>query len=267
MTLSSLLLSTLLAQAAAPEVATAAAPAAPPPPAWTGTVGLSLISLTGNSQTLTFATNAALERKSTDWIWGAKAFAAYGRSTVAGATSSLTALNAGGQARGDRRFNEQLSLYLMAGIDTDHLKSIEYRPFGEIGASMIWFDNKEGDFSKSSFKTDLGFRYGREYRFDYYPAAGTPRLPPSEVDVVAPRLGAAFRYAFNKDVIFTEDVSALFNVAGAARLLFSSTSKLSAHLTEKMTLGVGFVLQDDTVPAPGKVSTDTALTVGLDIAI
>jgi len=68
-------------------------------------------------------------------------------------------------------------------------------------------------------------------------------------------------------VIFTEDLSALFNVVGTARLLFSSTSKLSAHLTEKMTLGVGFVLQDDTVPAPGKVSTDTALTVGLDIAI
>ncbi len=257
------------APAAAPAAAALAAPAAPAP-AWAGTVNLSLISLTGNSSTLTFSTNAALERKSTDWIWGVKAFGAYGQSTASGSSvATVTALNAGFQARGDRRFGDQLSLYLLAGIDTDHLKSIESRPFGELGVSLIWFDTKEGDLAKSSFKTDLGFRYGREYRFQYYPVQVSANQDPAlaEVDVVAPRLGAAFRYAISKDIIFTEDVSALGNIVGTARLLFSSTSKISARLTEKVALGVGLVVQDDTVPAPGKVPTDTALTIGLDIGI
>ena len=256
------LVASLLAQATPP------APAATSP-TWSGTVALGAIVLTGNSQTLTFSTNAALERKSTEWIWGVKAFAAYGQSTAAGATSEVTALNAGLQLRGDRRLTDQLSLYLLAGIDTDHLKSIEARPFGELGLSYIWFDVKEGDLQKTTLRTDLGFRYGREYRFQYYPTRIGPDQDPAfaEVDIVAPRLGLFYRYAFNKEVIFTEDASALANVSGQARVLFTSTSKLSARLTEKLSLGVGFVVNDDTVPPKGKVPTDTALTVGLELGI
>jgi hypothetical protein len=258
-----LLLALLLAQAAV----------VPPPPApvtWTGTVNLGLIALTGNSQTLTFSTNAALERKSPEWIWGLKANAAYGQGTASGATTStVTALNAGFQARGDRRLTDQLSLYLLAGIDTDHLKSIESRPFGEVGLSYIWFDVKEGELQKTTLRTDLGFRYGREYRFQYYPVQISGNQDPAfaEVDVVAPRLGVLYRYAFSKDVIFGEEASLLANVAGTARLLLTSTTKLSARLTEKVALGVGFVVNDDTVPPKGKVPTDTALTIGLEIGI
>src|SRR4051812_31525324 len=261
-----LALATLLAQAPA-----AAAPAAPPPPpAWTGTVGFGLIWLTGNSQTLTFSGNANLERKSPEWIWSTKAFAAYGSSTATGAlTSEVTALNAGIQARADRRFTEQLSLYLLAGIDTDHLKSIEARPFGELGVAMIWVDEKEGDLQKLTFRTDLGFRYGREYRFQYYPVQISANQDPAfaTVDVVAPRLGAFFRYSFSKNAFFTEEVSELLNLSGETRNLFVSTSKFSARLTEKLALGVGFMFSNDSVPPPAKVNTDTALTVGLEIGI
>jgi len=257
---------------AAPAPAAPAAPPAPPPVVWSGTVTLGLIALTGNSQTITFATNAAFERKSPEWVWGIKGYAAYGQNNAPGTNegSQVTALNAGIQARGDRRFSDALALYLMAGADTDHLKSIESRPFGEIGISLLWWDVKEGDLQKSTLKTDLGFRYGREYRFQYYPVHIGPSDPSGdfkEVDLVAPRLGVSFRYALNKDVIFTEDVSALGNVVGDARLLFTSTSKLSSRLTEKVALGVSFVVNDDTLPPVGKVPTDTALTIGLDIGI
>jgi hypothetical protein len=62
-------------------------------------------------------------------------------------------------------------------------------------------------------------------------------------------------------------VSALGNVVGQARLLFTSTSKLSSRLTEKVSLGVSFVVNDDTVPPKDKVPTDTALTIGLEVGI
>ena len=263
-----LALAALLAQAPAP------APAAPPPPpAWAGTVSFGLIWRSGNSETLTASANANLERKSPEWIWSAKAFAAYGDGTPTGSTvSQVTALNAGFLARGDRRFTEQLSLYLLAGIDTDHMKSIEARPFGELGVAMIWADEKEGEkgeLQKLLFRTDLGFRYGREYRFQYYPFQVSANQDPAlaTVDVAAPRVGAFLRYSFNKNVFFTEEASALFNVAGDFRFLFVSTSKLSARLTEKMSLGVGFTFNDDSLPPPTKKNVDTALTVGLEIGI
>ena len=104
-----LALSTLLAQAPAPAAPAVTPTAAAPAPTWTGTVTLGLIALTGNSQTVTFATNGAFERKTTEWIWSVKAFAAYGQSTASGAAGSqVTALNAGIQARGDRRLTDQL---------------------------------------------------------------------------------------------------------------------------------------------------------------
>jgi hypothetical protein len=274
-----LLICSLLAQttAATPDAATTAAkpvvPAAAPVPPdvrWSGTLGLGLIALTGNSKTVTFSTLGALERKSKLWIWGIKGSAAYGQNQAPGQTSAqVSALNAMFQARGDRRFSDMTSLYLLAGVDTDHLQSVESRPFGELGVALIWFDEKQGDLAKTSLRTDLGFRYGREYRFQYYPVHVGPSGDPSlaEVDIVAPRLGVAYRYAVNKDVIFTEEISALGNVVNQARLLFSSTTKLASRLTEKLSLGVSFVINDDTVPAPGKVPTDTALTVGLEIGL
>ena len=253
--------------AAAPAVVPTAAPA-PPDVIWSGTVGLGLIALTGNSQTITFSTNAAIERKSKEWIWGFKASAAYGQNEASdGKSTTVTALNGTFQARGDRRFTDTTSLYLLVGVDTDHLQSVEDRPFGELGVALIWFDQKEGDLSKTSLRTDLGFRYGREYRFNYYPAPATPRAELPEVDIIAPRLGIAYRYAISKDVIFTEDVSAIGNVANQARLLFTSTTKLASRLTAKVSLGVSFVVNDDTVPVTGKVPTDTALSVGLEVGL
>lgn len=258
------LLAALLAQAPA-------APAAPAKPVvWTGTVTLGLIALTGNSRTLTLSTTGAFERKSPDWIWAVKAFGAYGQTTPSGGdTKEVTALNAGIEGRGDRRLSQTISLYLLGGVDTDHLKSIEWRPFGELGVGMIWWDEKVGDLQKALLRTDLGFRYGREYRFQYYPVPVGPNQDPAfaTVEIVAPRAGVAFRYAISKDVIFTEDASVLANVSGEARFLIGSTSKITTRLTERVSLGVAFALTDDTVPPKGKVPVDTTLTVGIEVGI
>ena len=87
------------------------------------------------------------------------------------------------------------------------------------------------------------------------------------MDIVAPRVGALLRYALNKDVIFSNEASVLGNLVGVSRLLFTNTAKLSSRLTERVSLGVAFVINEDSVPPPGKVSVDTALTVGLEVGI
>jgi putative salt-induced outer membrane protein YdiY len=243
-------------------VLTALQKAPPKQPEWAGTLGISVISLSGNAETITGAVNLNAERKSNRWVWGTKAFAAYGQTRPAeGGEAQVVALNAGLNARGDRRFSEKLSVFLGAGGDTDHLKSVEYRYFGEGGASVTWLERKIEDYTQLFLRTDLGLRYAQESRFQYFPV----RLNVDDITLLAPRLALSFRYLFEKNVGFFQEAEVLPNVLGASRLIVNTTSKLSARLTEEVALGVTFDVRYDSAPAAGKKPTDTALMATLEV--
>ncbi|MBN9682818.1 MULTISPECIES: DUF481 domain-containing protein [unclassified Corallococcus] len=253
-----------------PEAAAATAPAKPS--TWDVSVGLSLISLTGNASTLTVSGLASALRKTEKWIYSVKAYGAYGRSRppeVEGEVESLSqvvALNAGVELRGDRRFTQEISGYLLAGADTDHIKSIEARPYGEAGAGILWFDTKKDTktgTNEAILRTDFAFRYARELRFQYYPT----RVDLADVDLGGPRFGAMFRYGLSKDITFQEDAEILVSVISDSRVLFSSQTQVMASLTDALALGVGFLVKSDSAPPPGKVSTDTALSFNLTVAL
>ncbi len=252
-----------------------AAPAAAKPSSWTGTVGLGLISLTGNSRTTTFSLNAAAERKSTDWILAAKLAAAYGqnRSAAGGATDTV-AQAAGAQLRLDRRFAERYSTYALAAAETDHVKSVELRSTGELGATIVWVDAKGDGGWATTLRTDLGFRIAEERRYQFYPAQpadpAAPRVLPHALPAVtlyAPRGALAFKYALSKDVLFSEDAEIMPNVSGASRVVVNSASKISTRLSRTLAFGVGFNVAHDSAPAPEKVATDTQLALTLDVLL
>ncbi|MBN8233503.1 DUF481 domain-containing protein [Corallococcus macrosporus] len=258
--------------APAPEAAAAAAAPEKKPSVWDVSVGLSLISLTGNASTLTVSGLASALRKTDKWIYSVKAFGAYGRSRppqVEGEVESLSqvvALNAGVELRGDRRFTQEISGYLLAGVDTDHIKSVEARPYGEAGASIFWFDTKRDEKAsvrETVLRTDFAFRYARETRFQYYPE----RVDLPDVDLGGPRFGALFRYGVSKDITFQEEAEILVSVISDSRILFSSQTQVMANLTDALALGVGFLVKSDSAPPPGKVSTDTALSFNLTVAL
>jgi putative salt-induced outer membrane protein YdiY len=242
-------------------------PAAPPQPAaskWTGTVGLGLISLTGNSRTTTFNTNAVAERKSEHWITGAKLYATYGQNRAAGAADTETvAESAGGLVRLDRRFGERYSTYLLGAVDTDHVKSVELRSTGEAGATVVWVDAGGDSGWKTTLRTDLGFRIANEQRYQYYPT----REPLADETLYAPRAAVAFRYALSKDVLFTEDAEILPNIVGDSRVVVNTVSKISTRLSRSLAFGVAFTVAHDSQPAPAKVPTDTALALTLDVLL
>ncbi|MDC0710122.1 DUF481 domain-containing protein [Stigmatella sp. ncwal1] len=233
---------------------------------WSGSVGLGLISLSGNASTLTFNGLATAQRKTANWIYAIKAQAVYGRSRLPATETEperaqVVALGAAVQVRGDRRFTEVVSGYLLAGAETDHIKSVEVRGLGEAGTGILWWDEKRADGRVSSLRTDLAFRFLRETRFQYYPI----REDLEDVDLGGPRVGVALTYGLSKDVIFTEEAEAVPNVLGDARLLVNSQSKLTARLTESLALSTSFLLQYDSAPAVGKVSTDTALSASIEV--
>jgi hypothetical protein len=256
-----------------------AAPAAPPassaekkdePPKedpWRGSVGLGLIALSGNSSTLTFNGLASAERKTARWIYSLKAQGVYGRSRLPPTEteperSQVVALGAGIQLRADRRFGPVVSGYLLGGAETDHVKSVEVRGTGEAGVGLSWWDVTHADGRVSSLRTDLAFRFSRETRFQYYPT----RLDLPDVDLGGPRVALALRYGLSKDIIFTQEADAVPNVLGESRLLVTSTSKLSARLTESLAINTSLGVQYDSAPPPGKVSTDTTLAASLEVA-
>jgi putative salt-induced outer membrane protein YdiY len=257
------------------ELPAAVAPpvAAKLPSPWSGTVGLGLISLTGNSKTVTFSANAAAERKSAGWIMGAKLHASYGQNRLAGATESQTVAESGGvQLRLDRRFGERYSTYVLAAADTDHVKSVEVRSTGEVGATVVWVDAAGEAGWKTTLRTDFGFRVANEQRYQYYlteaqlAAVGGLRSLPADT-LYAPRAAVALKYALSKDVLFSEDVEILPNVVGESRVVANSISKVSTRLSRTLAFGVAFTVNHDSRPAATKVATDTALALTLDVLL
>lgn len=230
---------------------------------WAGTVGLSVISLTGNAESLTGALQAAAERKTQTWSVATQAFATYGQTRAAETgVNQVVALNGGLQARGDRRLSERFSGFLQSGVDFDHLKSVEYRYFLETGASYTWLERKVENETRLLLRTDGGFRWAEESRFQYYPT----RQNVEDVRLLAPRVALNFRYLWDKNVGLFQDVEALFNAVGAPRWIVNSTSKVSARLTESWALGLSYAVRHDSAPAAGKKPTDTALTATLEWA-
>jgi putative salt-induced outer membrane protein YdiY len=247
-------------------------PAAPPPApapaakptAWSGTVGLGMLSLTGNSRTVTFSTTLAAERKSVDWIWGTKAYATYGQNRAAGDGGTETVAEAAGiLLRLDRRFGPRYSAYVLGAADTDHVKSVEIRSTGEAGATVVWVDASDPSGWSASLRTDLGFRIADEQRYQYYPV----KLQIDDETLYGPRAGVAFKYGLSKDVVFTEDAEILPNVVGDSRVIVNSISKISTRLSRSLALGVSFTVNHDSQPAVGKVPTDTALALSLDVLL
>lgn len=234
---------------------------------WKGTVGLGLIALSGNASTLTFNGLASAERKTRGWIYTLKAQGVYGRSRLPATETDaerteVVALGAAADLRVDRRFTPVISGYLLAGAQTDHVKSVELRGIGEAGAGISWWDEKDAAGRTSSLRTDLAFRFSRESRFQYYPV----RLDVEDVDLGGPRVGVVFSYGLSKDTVFTEQAEAIPNVLGESRLLVNSISKLTVGLSDSLALSTSFVVQYDSAPPPGKRSTDTALAASIEVA-
>ncbi len=222
------------------------------------------MSLTGNSRSITFTTNAAAERKSEDWIVGAKALAAYGENRAAASgTTEKVAEMASLQLRLDRRFGARYSTYALGAAATDHVKSVELRSTGELGATVMWVDTKGATGWATTLRTDLGFRISEERRYQYYPTS----LQVPDVTLYAPRAGLAFTYAISKDVLFAEDAEVMSNVSGDSRVLANSISKISVRLSRSLAFGVSFTVNHDSAPAPGKVPTDTQLAMTLDVLL
>ncbi len=237
-------------------------------PDWSGTAGAGALVLTGNTSSTTLNALASAQRETAGWILAAKATGVYGRTRPADRTkpAETVALAATSQLRGDRRLGPHFTVFALAGADTDHVASVEYRAYGEGGVGYIWLDRKVEKERELFLRTDLGVRYAYESRWQYYPSAAALPGDLPDRDQVQPRVGLAFRYALSPWVAFVEEAEALASVSGGERYQVRSLSKLSSRLYASVTAGLGYLVSYDSAPAPGKVDTDTALSATIEVA-
>jgi len=267
----------VVAPRAAP--APAAAPAAPAVDAWKGNFGLGLTWLSGNSSNLALAANLGLDKRWGDWALGLRAGGAFGFSNTTGVEGAeqRTAERAGITVRGDRSFGSGFAaIFALVGSEFDHVKNLQSRTVGEVGAGLTFLNLKEGDLEKLFLKLDLGLRAGYESNMTYptalNPAVGDiPRGIGANI-ILGPRAALTFRWNFNKDVRISEELEFIpFLLAPkVGRLLINNNTKLSARVTENIAITASLLINYDSMPpqpalpAPQKGPFDSALAVGLE---
>lgn len=240
-----------------------AAPVAPNP--WAISVSGGITWITGNVISLTAVGNASATRKTEKTIFILKLFAGYGEK-YGPLPREILLLNGGLTAQFDYRFNKTVSMFIGAGLDADHVKSVELRGYGELGVGLTWVDikggdgEKEKDLQKVLVKTDLGIRAQPELRFQYYP---TPIEQP-DVLMVGPRLYQVLQYSFSSTTYVREELEFLPNVIGSARFLLNSTTKAAVGLVSVLSATATFALRYDSAPAAGKRPVDTVFTLGVE---
>src|SRR6185369_2383878 len=134
-------------------------PEAPPAPPskWKTNVTGGLTWVTGNVTSFAFVGNASTTRKVDKTIFVAKASAGYGEKLIDPALGPNEVLlyQMGVSAQFDYRFTPLISAFLGAGVDADHVKSIEHREYGDAGLGVLWLDAKEGPAGKQYQKVLL----------------------------------------------------------------------------------------------------------------
>ena len=127
----------------------------------------------------------------------------------------------------------------------------------------------EKDVERLFLRLDVALRGGYETRWRYFPTEAG--VDPYGVPILAPRVAGTFRWSLNKHLRLSEELEfvpfLLAPVSG--RLLINNTTKLNANVTETVALTAALVINYDSMPppsTPAKLTTDVALTVGVEAA-
>jgi hypothetical protein len=238
------------------------APLAPNP--WTATGSAGFTWITGNVITMTVVFNGQATRKTDQTIFIVKVFGGYGEK-YGPLPREVLVMNAGITAQFDYRFTKTISLLVGAGLDTDHVKSVEIRGYGDLGMGFTWVDikggtEKEKDLQKVLVKTDLSLRVQPERRYQYFP---TPTDVP-DVFLLGPRLAQVLHYAFSSTTYVREEIEFLPNVLSPQRFMLNSVTKAAVGLISVVSASASFTARYDSAPAPGRLPLDTILTIGLE---
>jgi putative salt-induced outer membrane protein len=214
----------------------------PPKPPWSGSLGLSFLSTTGNSQTQSFGLDLSAKRIPDPW--GLEIGAKLLRSSKDGTTDAERYL---ASVRGTRSLTDRWTLFAGVSGERDRFAGYDLRAIVEGGAT---YKLLPGPIHELSF--DGGLTWTREDR-----VAGDDR------SFLGALLGVAYQWKLSETAAFTEKLRWYPDFDQTSSWRLTSESAVKASLTGRLALKVGYELRYSNTPIPGFHKTDTASTVSL----
>jgi putative salt-induced outer membrane protein len=214
----------------------------PPKPPWSGSLGLSFLSTTGNSQTQSLGFDLGVKRIPDPW--GLEIVGKYLRSSKDGTTDAERSLVG---LRAVRSLSERWSLFAGVSGERDTFAGYDLRAIVEGGAT---YKLLLGPVHELAF--DGGLTWTSENRVD-----GEDR------SFLGGLLGAAYKWTISKTAVFTEKLRFYPDFDETSAWRVTSETALKAALTGHLALQLGYDVRYSNQPVPGFEKTDTATTISL----
>ena len=217
-------------------------PPPPPPPLWTGSLGLSYLATSGNTDTESLGLAVAWARQPTPW--GLEITALVNRAESGGVT---TAERYFAGLRGKRAMSEAFELFAGLSHESNEFAGFDSRTLVEAGG--IW-KALTGPVHELAF--DAGLTWTQEA-----PVVG------EEFDYKGAVAGAAYAWKITGAATLRERLLYFPNFDTSDDWRWSSETSLEAAFAAAWALRVGFLYTHDNLPTPGFEKTDSATTVSL----
>lgn len=215
-------------------------------PDWTGELGLSFLATSGNSDTQTLGLDLSFERKPDPW--GVSFGARFHRAEQDGET---TAERYSGLVRGERELGERWSTFATLSAESDEFAGYELRGVAEVGASYVVLHGPV-----HALELDGGVTWTTE---DF--------VERDDIDYLGAVLAARYGWKLSGSAALGQRLTCFpsFDEGDDWRLV--SETSVTAALTSRLALKVGYLVRYDNEPVPGFDDTDTTTNVSLVIGL
>ncbi len=217
-------------------------PPPPPPRLWTGSIGLSYLSNSGNSESASLGSSAAFARQATPW--GIEVALLANRNETEGVTSAERLF---AEVRGKRALGERFELFAGVSYEEDEFAGFQSRTLLETGG--LWRAVR-GERQQLSF--DLGLTWTTED-----PVAG------SSLESVGAVAGLDWRWKLSETAGFRERFLYFPSFDESDDWRLRSETSLETALASSWALRLSYLVTRDNLPAPGFEKTDTSTSVSL----
>jgi putative salt-induced outer membrane protein len=217
-------------------------PPAPPPPLWTGSVGLSYLATTGNTDTESLGLATTWSRQPTPW--GMEISALVNRAEAQGVT---TAERYFAGLRVKRALGERFELFGGLSYASDEFAGFDSRAILEAGG--IWK-------TLLGPKHELAFDAGLTWT-DEEPVVG------EGIDYMGAVAGAAYAWKVTDAATFRERLVFYPNFETSDDWRIRSETSFEAAFAASWALRVGYLYLRDNLPAPGFGKSDGTTSVSV----
>lgn len=212
---------------------------------WKGSLGLSWLSTSGNSDTSSFGIDFTVEREPDPW--GLKAFATAIRSEEDGVTNAER-YTAG--ARAERALSERWLVFAGLSGEKDEFAGYELRGIVETGVTYTALAGPS-----HHLELDAGLTWTRE-----------DLVEGDDQDFLGALLGLDYEWKLSDTASLTESLRFFPNFDEGDAWRLTSDTALKASVNEWLAVKLGYLVRYENEPVPGFEDTDTTTTASLVVS-